>query len=1017
MKRRSPRVTGRCRSSSTLRCSDPRRPEAHLVSRLIPQLRAVPEVLERFGIGERLEVLHRPAVNDVAHGELDDLVRLGAGNIGHLHDFRRHVPRGGVRADPVLDLCDERVIEREPLAELHEQHHAHVADLPRGPGLADGERLHHLVQLLHLPVNLGGADAHAARIEHRVRPAVDDHAFVRGDLAPVAVGPDAGIALEIRGAVFLPVGVVPEPDRHRREGPRADELPLAPFHRTALVVEHLDFQAERLALDLAAPYRQDGIPKNEAAADIGAARDRREAQVALDRPVYVVEALGRERRSRREHGAQVLELVRFRRRDARLGARVEEFRRGAEVRDAFGVGEVEEDPAVSHEGRAVVEQQGRPRGKPRHQPVPHHPAERREVKEPIAGLHVAVQLLLAQVLEQRPALPMHDALRRAGGARGEEDVQRMVEGQLLEADFSARLPDDELIQALRARDGRYIGPRAHVGHDDDTPEAREARGNVPHPVERAHDLAVVEIAVGGEEHGRPDLAETVEHALHAEIGRGRGQDRAQARDREHHRRRLGHIGKVGGDAVAGLHAQSAQRLRRARHEIVQLAVRQASLHAVLAPEHDRGGGIAPAQQILGEVEPRIWKPLRPGHPVAVQKRALPLAARAHAGESPQRLPELLRPVGRPAVEIPVGVDAELPVADRLARETREVRLLDELLPGWKDLGAPLKTPVSEDRFLFLTESGSFKVPDLLLPECFRNGGNYVISLGNLCRWLGTQAESLGVEIYPGFAAAEVLYDGKGGVRGVATGEMGVGRDGKPTDQYQQGMELCGKYTFFAEGCRGHLGRQLMERYRLNADSDPQVYGIGLKELWEIDPQKHLPGLVIHSAGWPLDAGTYGGSFLYHMEDRLAAVGFVVGLSYANPYLDPYWEFQRYKTHPHIRKFLEGGKRISYGARAITAGGVMSLPKLIFPGGCLVGDDAGFLNTSRIKGSHAAIKSGMLAAEAAFAAVQAGRSGDELDAYPVAFGKSWLFDELYRARNFKQWMSKGLDRKSTRLNSS
>jgi electron-transferring-flavoprotein dehydrogenase len=237
--------------------------------------------------------------------------------------------------------------------------------------------------------------------------------------------------------------------------------------------------------------------------------------------------------------------------------------------------------------------------------------------------------------------------------------------------------------------------------------------------------------------------------------------------------------------------------------------------------------------------------------------------------------------------------------------------------------------------------------------------------------------------------------------------MGVGRDGKPTDQYQQGIELRGKYTFFAEGCRGHLGRQLMERYRLNADSDPQVYGIGLKELWEIDPQKHQPGLVIHSAGWPLDAGTYGGSFLYHMEGRLASVGFVVGLSYANPYLDPYWEFQRYKTHPHIRKFLEGGKRIAYGARAITAGGLMSLPKLSFPGGCLVGDDAGFLNASRIKGSHAAIKSGMLAAEAAFAALRSGRSGDELEDYATAFRDSWLFEELYRARNFKQWMSKGL----------
>ncbi len=343
----------------------------------------------------------------------------------------------------------------------------------------------------------------------------------------------------------------------------------------------------------------------------------------------------------------------------------------------------------------------------------------------------------------------------------------------------------------------------------------------------------------------------------------------------------------------------------------------------------------------------------------------------------------------------------------LSGAVMDPRALDELFPDWKELGAPLKTPVSEDRFLFLTESGSFKVPDFLLPECFRNHGNYVISLGNLCRWLGAQAESLGVEIYPGFAAAEVLYDEKGGVRGVATGDMGVGRDGKPTDQYQQGMELHGKYTFFAEGCRGHLGRQLMERYRLNADSDPQVYGIGLKELWEIDAEKHQPGLVIHSAGWPLDAGTYGGSFLYHMEHRLASVGFVVGLSYANPYLDPYWEFQRYKTHPRIREFLEGGKRIAYGARAIAAGGLMSLPKLTFPGGCLVGDEAGFLNASRIKGSHAAIKSGMLAAEAAFVALRAGRSADELDAYGAAFQESWLFDELYRARNFKQWMSKGL----------
>jgi electron-transferring-flavoprotein dehydrogenase len=343
----------------------------------------------------------------------------------------------------------------------------------------------------------------------------------------------------------------------------------------------------------------------------------------------------------------------------------------------------------------------------------------------------------------------------------------------------------------------------------------------------------------------------------------------------------------------------------------------------------------------------------------------------------------------------------------LSGAVMDPRAMEELFPDWKARAAPLTTPVGEDRFLFLTRSGSFKVPGFLLPECFRNHGNYVVSLANVCRWLAKQAESLGVEIYPGFAAAEVLYDEKGAVRGVATGDMGVGRDGKPTDQYQPGIELHGKYTFFAEGCRGNLGRQLMERYRLNANSDPQVYGIGLKELWEIEPKKHQPGLVVHSAGWPLDADTYGGSFLYHMEGNLVSVGFVVGLAYVNPYLNPYEEFQRYKTHPHIRRFLEGGKRIAYGARAIAAGGLISLPKLVFPGGALVGDDAGFLNASRIKGSHAAIKSGMLAADAAFVALEAGRSADELEAYPDAFGDSWLFDELYRARNFKQWMSKGL----------
>jgi len=333
--------------------------------------------------------------------------------------------------------------------------------------------------------------------------------------------------------------------------------------------------------------------------------------------------------------------------------------------------------------------------------------------------------------------------------------------------------------------------------------------------------------------------------------------------------------------------------------------------------------------------------------------------------------------------------------------------LAELFPNWQELNAPLNAPVSEDRFLLLTEKSAFKVPNFMLPQCFRNHGNYVISLGNVCRWLGQQAEGLGVEIFPGFAAAEVLYNDGGSVKGVATGDMGVGKDGKPTGAYQPGMELHAKYTFFAEGCRGHLGKQLQERYRLRDGADPQVYGIGLKELWEIKPEKHQSGLVIHTAGWPLDSSTYGGSFLYHMEDNLVAIGYVVGLAYTNPYLSPYEEFQRYKLHPAIRPFLEGGKRVAYGARAISAGGLQSLPKLVFPGGCLIGDDAGFLNASRIKGSHCAIKSGMLAAESAFEAIGANRAGDELVSYPESFRASWLYDELNRARNFKPWMSKGL----------
>ena len=342
----------------------------------------------------------------------------------------------------------------------------------------------------------------------------------------------------------------------------------------------------------------------------------------------------------------------------------------------------------------------------------------------------------------------------------------------------------------------------------------------------------------------------------------------------------------------------------------------------------------------------------------------------------------------------------------LSGAVMDPRALAELVPDWKDKGAPLDAPVSADRFLFLTESSHFETPGFLLPACFRNHGNYVISLGNLCRWLGRQAEAAGIEVFPGFAAAEVLYDGDR-VVGVATGELGIGRNGERTPAFQEGMELHAKYTLFAEGCRGHLGKQLEARFRLREGADPQVYGIGLKELWELKPERHQPGLVVHTAGWPLPPDTYGGSFLYHMAERQVAVGFVVGLGYANPYLSPYEEFQRFKTHPAIRTYFEGGKRISYGARAIAAGGLQSLPRLVFPGGALLGDDAGFLNASRIKGSHCAIKSGMLAAEAAAEAIRAGRAGDQLDAYPAAFRASWLYEELHRARNFKPWMSKGL----------
>ncbi|MCX7663502.1 MAG: electron transfer flavoprotein-ubiquinone oxidoreductase [Tepidimonas fonticaldi] len=347
-----------------------------------------------------------------------------------------------------------------------------------------------------------------------------------------------------------------------------------------------------------------------------------------------------------------------------------------------------------------------------------------------------------------------------------------------------------------------------------------------------------------------------------------------------------------------------------------------------------------------------------------------------------------------------------PGAHILSGAVMDPRAITELFPDWKERGAPLNQPVSGDEVLFLQAEGAMRTPGWLMPECFHNEGNYVISLGAVTKWLAEQAEALGVEIFPGFTAAEVLYDEQGRVVGVATGHMGLGKDGEPTDAFQLGMELRAKYTVFAEGARGHLGKELIARFRLDEGRDPQTYGIGIKELWEIPPEKAKPGLVVHTAGWPLDEHTYGGGFLYHMEGNKVTLGFVVGLDYQNPWLSPFEEMQRWKTHPAIRAHLEGGKRIGYGARAITAGGLLSLPKTVFPGGALVGCDAGYLNAARIKGSHAAIKTGMLCAEAAFEALRAGRAHDELAAYPAAFERSWLYEELHRARNFKTWFKKG-----------
>ncbi|MBF0393355.1 MAG: electron transfer flavoprotein-ubiquinone oxidoreductase [Alphaproteobacteria bacterium] len=367
-----------------------------------------------------------------------------------------------------------------------------------------------------------------------------------------------------------------------------------------------------------------------------------------------------------------------------------------------------------------------------------------------------------------------------------------------------------------------------------------------------------------------------------------------------------------------------------------------------------------------------------------------------------RLKQLAAKAGREVSVCVVEKGSEVG-AHILSGAVIETRGLDELIPDWRAKGAPLNTPAGEDRFLFLTETASVR---LVTPPQMHNAGNFVVSLGNVCRWLAAQAEALGVEIFPGFAAAEVLYDDNGAVRGVATGDMGVGRDGQPTSAHQPGVELVGRQTIFAEGCRGSLAKLLSARFALREGRDPQTYGIGIKELWDIDPAKHQPGLIIHSVGWPLDNSTYGGSFLYHLEGNQVAVGFVVGLDYANPHLSPFEEFQRFKTHPSIRGWFEGGRRIAYGARALSEGGLQSLPRLTFPGGMMVGDSAGFLNVPKIKGTHTAMKSGMLAAEAAFAALDQ-PAGFEAVAYQDSLRQSWVWDELNTVRNIRPAFRWGL----------
>ena len=374
-----------------------------------------------------------------------------------------------------------------------------------------------------------------------------------------------------------------------------------------------------------------------------------------------------------------------------------------------------------------------------------------------------------------------------------------------------------------------------------------------------------------------------------------------------------------------------------------------------------------------------------------------------------RLRQIAQETGRDLTVCVIEKGSEVG-AHILSGAVLEPRSLNELLPDWAEHGAPLNTPVEDERFLLLSERKALRLPT---PPQMRNHGNYIISLGQLCRWLAEQAEAMGVEIFPGFAAAEILYDESGAVVGVATGNMGVGRDGKPGPNFEPGVELRARQTIFAEGCRGSLSEELMARFDLRAESDPQTYAIGIKELWEVDSPDHAPGQVIHSVGWPLASDTYGGSFVYHLADRLVAVGLVIGLDYTNPYLNPFEEFQRFKTHPRMRPLFEGGRRIAYGARALNEGGFQSIPKLTFPGGCVIGCAAGFMNVPKVKGTHTAMKSGMLAAEAITEALDpaadAGEHGGpavEASAYPEKLRQSWVWSELRKVRNIRPAFRRG-----------